>query len=307
MKHKKKTKITTSQTEMKLRSGVGLTRHLISGVLCLAVIRLICSSASAQNLFAVDPVGNYANIDEFTRNGRQSTFASGLSGPGGLAFDSAGNLFVADAFTSGVIYKFTPDGMRSTFALGLDYPGGLTFDSAGNLFVANAGSGAVYKFTPAGVRTTFASGLGYPYGLAFDSAGNLFVADGGYIFKFTQSGTRSTFASSFFSAFALAFDSAGNLFVADGGFAYDLIFGAAVYKFTPSGQRSTVASENDQVKVIPVGLAIDSADNLFVANGVSGSILRFTPSGVRRTFVSGFLPPNSGCCMLIYPMAFQPR
>src|SRR5206468_3639482 len=36
------------QTEKKLRSGIGLTRHLISGVLCLAVIGLICSSASAQ-------------------------------------------------------------------------------------------------------------------------------------------------------------------------------------------------------------------------------------------------------------------
>ena len=39
------------QTERKSRSGFGLTRHLIGGVLCLAVISLICSSASAQNLF----------------------------------------------------------------------------------------------------------------------------------------------------------------------------------------------------------------------------------------------------------------
>src|SRR5207247_9601286 len=36
------------QTETKLRSDIGLARHLISGVLCLAVISLICSSASAQ-------------------------------------------------------------------------------------------------------------------------------------------------------------------------------------------------------------------------------------------------------------------
>jgi sugar lactone lactonase YvrE len=72
--------------------------------------------------------------------------------------------------------------------------------------------------------------------------------------------------------FALAFDSQGNLFVADGGFDYDLIFGAAVYKFTPSGRRSTVVSQNDQVPVIPNGLAIDGADNLFVSDGVSGSI-----------------------------------
>src|SRR5207247_1367355 len=36
------------QTETKLRSDIGLARHLISGVLCLAVISLICSSASGQ-------------------------------------------------------------------------------------------------------------------------------------------------------------------------------------------------------------------------------------------------------------------
>ena len=125
---------------------------------------------------------------------------------------------------------------------------GLAFDRAGNLFVAagvfaflTPNTGLVYKFTPTGVRTTFASGLNYPFALAFDSRGNLFVADGGY----------------------------------DG---YDFpVLGAAVYKFTPSGLRSTVASENDQVSVIPYGLAIDSADNLFVADQVSGNILKFTP------------------------------
>ena len=96
------------QTERKSRSGFGLTRHLIGGVLCLAVISLICSSASAQNLFAVDVQGPiYGNIDEFTPNGVRSTFPSGLNSPAGLAFDQAGNLFVADA-ASGTIYKFTP-------------------------------------------------------------------------------------------------------------------------------------------------------------------------------------------------------
>src|SRR5438094_7806543 len=99
------------QTDTKLRSGVGLTRHLISGALCLAVISLICARASAQNLFAVD----VASIDEFTPNGVQSIFASGLNNPRGLAFDRAGNLFVADA-GSGAVYKFTPEGVRTTFA-----------------------------------------------------------------------------------------------------------------------------------------------------------------------------------------------
>ena len=73
----------------------------------------------------------------------------------------------------------------------------------------------------------------------------------------------------------------------------------AVYKFTPTGLRSTVASKTIS-SVIPGGLAIDSADNLFVADGVSGSILKFTPSGVRTTFASG----SSRCS---YGLAFQRR
>ncbi len=131
-------------------------------------------------------------------------------------------------------------------------------------------SGTIYKFTPTGVRTTFASGLSEPAGLAFDRAGNLFVADGfdmvtghGNVYKFTPTGVRTTFASGLNTPFALAFDSRGNLFVADGGDGYDCPVAAAVYKFTPSGLRSTVASETIKFS-IPDGLAIDSADNLFV-------------------------------------------
>src|SRR6266487_3450587 len=137
------------QTEAKLRSSSGLTRHLISGVLCLAVISLICARASAQNLFAADG----GDIDEFTPNGVRSTFASGLNMPAGLAFDAAGNLFVADA-GSGAVYKFTPAGVRTTFASGLAVPVGLAFDSAGNLFATEFYSGHICKFTPNGVRST---------------------------------------------------------------------------------------------------------------------------------------------------------
>jgi sugar lactone lactonase YvrE len=280
------------QTEMKLRSGVGLTRLLISGVTCLAVIGLICGRVSAQNLFASNWDATQGYIDEFTPNGFRSTFASGLKYPGGLAFDKSRNLFVADE-GSGTVYKFTPGGIRTTFASALNDPVALAFDSAGNLFVADFAF--IYKFTPGGVRTIFASldGLSEPMdGLAFDRAGNLFVTGRytGNVYEFTPTGVRTTFASGLYDPVSLAFDSQGNLFVADRGFDYDGFFDAAVYKFTPSGLRSTVISENDQLPVIPYGLAIDSADNLFVADGVSGNILKFTPSGVRSTFAAGLLP-----------------
>jgi hypothetical protein len=65
-------------------------------------------------------------IYEFTPDGTQSIFASGLNLPIGLAFDSAGNLFEAERGT-GSINEFTPDGTRSTFASGLSAPYGLAF------------------------------------------------------------------------------------------------------------------------------------------------------------------------------------
>lgn len=44
-----------------------------------------------------------------------------------MAFDAAGNLFVAD-LASGSIFKFTPDATKSTFATGLTQPTFLAFE-----------------------------------------------------------------------------------------------------------------------------------------------------------------------------------
>jgi sugar lactone lactonase YvrE len=274
----------TKATETKFKSTLPLTRRLLSSVLCLGAVILTSSSAPAQNLFMSSNDGQTGVIFEFTPDGTQSTFASGLSNPQGLVFDSSGNLFVAD---SGAIYKFSPDGVRTTFALGLSGPIGLAIDSADNLFVAD---GAIYKFTPEGVRSTFASGLEGPWALATDGAGNLFVTDSldvvgpghAHVYKFTPDGVRTTIASGLLAPEDLAFDSEGNLFVLEGGDIDGL--GAAIYKFTPAGRQTTFASP---FLCIGPGLAIDSADNLFVPDWCTGSIHEFTPNRVQTTFGSG--------------------
>src|SRR5208282_3254014 len=164
----------------KFKSPIRATCHLFGGAVCAGAVMLISTSAQAQNLFvsdyANDTVGS-GNIYEYMPSGVQSTFASGLPNPNGLAFDSAGNLFVSclggQAGTQ-IIVKITPSGVQSTFASGLYYPYALAFNSAGDLFEADQNSGNIYEFTPGGTRSTFASGLYYPYALAFDSAGNLF-------------------------------------------------------------------------------------------------------------------------------------
>ncbi len=246
--------------------------HLVLGAVVLAAALVPTSArAAAGDLYVPD--GRSGTIFKFTPAGTQSTFASGLSVPTSLAFDSAGNLYVGDAGSS-KIFKFAPDGTKSTFASGLLTPADLAFDGAGDLYVTDQGNGMIFKFTPAGTKSTFASGLN-PAGLAFDSAGNLFVADyfSGTIFKFTPSGTRSTFASGLSDPNGLAFDGAGNLYEAD--------FNTnTIMKFTPAGTKSTFASGLTG----PIGLAFDGAGNLYEAS--SDTIFKFTPAGTKSTFAS---------------------
>src|SRR6266487_539693 len=282
-------------TKTKFKSAVGAAGHLFSRIVCLGAVSLICSSALAQNLFVADSGGS-GNIYEFTPAGVRSIFASGLSYPSGLIFDSAGNLFAA---VNGTIYKFTPAGVRTTFAVGFNLPK-LAFDRGGNLFVSDLGTGAIFKFGPNGTKSTFASGLNTTTGLACDSAGNLFVSEYGsgvkggtlngvpVIYKFTPDGARTTFASSseLNAPLALAFDSAGDLFVSD-----DTVtdstelqtFPGGIYRFSPGGARSTFAPG-----FTPFALAFDSAGNLFVS---TDAIYKFTPGGVRSTFATGLGGP----------------
>ncbi len=264
--------------------------------------------AVAQNLFEADL--NSGNIYEFTNGvaAEKGTFASGLSGPIGLAFNSAGNLFELDS-GSGNIYEFTNNaGTLSsnyvTFASGLNSPRGLASDNHGNLFVANTGGHNVLEFTNnAGVLSTnyviFASGLNGPLAFAFNSAGNLLVADSGTIstlatiYEYTSLGAQSTVASVPTQPFGLAFDSAGDLFVSDvGGNGPNE---GDIYEFT--NNAGTLSSNRVTFAFglyFPEGLAFDSAGNLFEADGGSGNIFEFT-NGVaaeKGTFASGLNHPS---------------
>ena len=108
---------------------------------------------SVGNLYAAD--GDDQTIYKFASDGTRTVFvgpsAFGDSAPVGLAFDSAGNLFVSTEGDPGndTILEFTPIGMESTFATGLTNPRGLAFDGSGYLFVAEsnpAPDGDILKF-----------------------------------------------------------------------------------------------------------------------------------------------------------------
>jgi len=102
---------------------------------------------------------------------------TGLSGPGGVAVDGAGNVSSRITAIAG--------GGGSVWRRRADYSGHRTeclfrvaVDGAGDVFIADSGNNRVVEVTPGGVQTTVpASGLSYPTRVAVDAAGDVFISD----------------------------------------------------------------------------------------------------------------------------------
>lgn len=256
--------------------------RIITRFIGISAVFLTTIVAEAQNLFVADT----SNIYEITPDGAQSTFASGLVHPQGMAFDSKGDLFVD---SNGTIDEFAPDGTESV--LGTETGDeGLAFDPFGNLFAAGFG-GDIVELTN-GVSSVYASGFNEPVDLVFDSADDLFVssvaggAPGvGYITKVTTNGVQSLFASGLSQPRGMVFDSEDDLLVA---------VGTNVYEYTTNGVQSTYATFTNGVN----DLAFDNAGNLYATEPGINGVVKVAPDGIQSIFATGFNNP--------VPLAFQP-
>jgi sugar lactone lactonase YvrE len=225
-----------------------------------------------------------SGADGFSGDGGSATSAR-LSGPGGVSVDSAGNLFISD-YQNNRIRKVSSSGIITTVAGGgsnvlgdggpatsarLDRPNGVTVDSAGNIFIADYGHGRIRKVSSSGIITTVAGGgsnapvdggtatsiaLTYIAGVAVDSANNLYFAENSKdrIYKVSSSGIITT--------------------VAGGG-----------TNRLGNGGPATAAQLSD-----PAGVAVDSAGNLFIADG--GYIRKVSTLGIITIVAGGGGPAD---------------
>src|SRR5438876_4440882 len=153
------------------------------GVLCVTsfatVILTLSSSAQLPNLvlYATNSDGTIVGFDSV---GNRTLVASSAldnrlsQNLEGLAFDSLGNLYVANAGKNN-IFKINTSGSGSALA-SVTNPKGVASDGTANLFVATS-DGVIKEITFAGVISTFFADSNRSFaGVALDSAGNLFAA-----------------------------------------------------------------------------------------------------------------------------------
>jgi sugar lactone lactonase YvrE len=132
-------------------------------------------------------------------DGEVETWARGLVGASGNAFDSDGNLYQSN-IGAGRISRITPDGTVSTFATGLDGgPVGIAVTAGDTLYVVNCGRNRIHKIGPDGVGSVWVADplLSCPNGITLADDGNLYVSNwnNGDVLRVTPEGTVSRHAS----------------------------------------------------------------------------------------------------------------
>ncbi|MCC6391686.1 MAG: hypothetical protein IT167_13890 [Bryobacterales bacterium] len=241
--------------------------------------------------YAYSPISTFAGAGApyFSGDGGPAAEAH-LFAPGFLAFDSQGNLFLADR-ANFRIRKITPEGVISTIA-GTGLPGaggegvpalrsplgflsGIAVSPSAEIFFCESnpsGDARLRRISPDGAVTTLADGFLFPGGLALHPSGNLFLADTGHhtIRKLSPAGKLTTIAGTGAPGFSgdlgpaaesqlasprdVALDAQGNLYIAD-------TANRRVRRITTDGIIDSLFPQLGP----PQALAVDPSGNVFIA------------------------------------------
>jgi hypothetical protein len=264
------------------------------------------------NGVAVDGTGNIYVADQYavrkiTPAGIVSSLANFSFVLNDLVVDTTGNVYVAA--TNFQIFKITPSGQVSVFVGSgqeavVDGTGTsaslfgtitLAIDPAGNIYAGDVK--AFRKITPAGVVTTLTNYFTTSstcWSIGVDDHFNLYESDKYNVIKVDSSGNETFLAGSggsgdangmgvsaaFGDVSELRTDAAGNIYAADA-------TNNKVRMITQAGVVTTIAGtgaagDQDGNSAIatfnaPLGLAVDNAGNVFVADAANKKIRKISP------------------------------
>ncbi len=252
-----------------------------------------------QRNYRVRKVGSDGRISTVAGNGVEGSFGdrgpatlAQLTMPSGVALDSMGRLWIADEGAHRV-RLVAPGGAIETVAgtgvggfggdggpawnAQLSAPAGIAIDRAGNAYIVDTLNHRVRRIAPDGRISTVAGRGVRGYG-----------GDGGPAVEAQMDTPR-----------AVAADGDGNLYVAE-------YANHCVRRVTPAGRIETVAGSGRSGFAgdggpapaadlnHPLGVAVDPAGNLYIADAGNHRIRLVTPDGIIRTIAGTGAPGFSG-------------
>ncbi len=288
-------------------------------------IRMVCASATSATIAGtgtnctgqgiIVTIAGTGN-PSYTGDGGPAASAT-MNSPGDVAFDGAGNLYIADTgnnvirminAATGVITTVAGNGLIGNSnlnqvgdgglatAANLNTPQGVTLDGSGNLYIADTFNNRIREVNAAtGVITTIAgSGFTNPNGT------------GGYSKDNIPAGTAELNWP-----YAVAFDPAGNMYIPDSNnnrvrevqeAAGVVNANSNIVTFAGTGQPPSVPLTCAPTPVLatqamlwsPTGVAVDAASNVYIADTQNAAIRKVSgPASSTPGFTSTLL--QNGC------------
>lgn len=252
------------------------------------------------------------DVRKITPAGDVTTIATGLTNPSGIGVDANNNIYVAPARGRNLA-KITPGGDltiiagQSASAPGFHSPRSVAVDPSHNIYVADDDSlnsdQRIYKMSPNGTTMPLTNGV--TGNLAVSTSGDVYVANRDAIWKIASDGTTTIAASGSqngvrqFYPSGIAVDASGKVYFSTisavigsdrGRPLYDSTGADTVRMITDGGAvvtlagTSGIAGHSDGVGPAaqfnePRTLAVDNANNIYVADAGNRSIRKVTPEG----------------------------
>jgi len=236
----------------------------------------VIRKVTVSNMYIYRVAGN--GTAGFSGDGSTATKAQ-FNFPTGMALDSSGNIYIADSLNNRIrkiasgtvstiggngVLSYSGDGGPASSAQ-LNTPQAVAVDSSGNLYIADTLNNAVRKVTPSGAISTIAGNGTQGYG-----------GDGG-----------AATAAQLNRPQGIAVDSSGNVYVADtqnarvrkiSGGTITTIAGSGTPGYGGDGGSATAAQ-----LYVPLGLALDSSGNLYIADFTNNRVRKVSAGGVIST------------------------